>query len=90
MKISPKLLSRLEDILKRSGYRVRYERGAFSGGYCLLKQQRIVVLNKVFTLESRINMLLDLLTDLEVDDNLLEEDQRQLLNKLRQTKLKLE
>ena len=90
MKFTTKLLTRLEDMLKRSGYRIRYERGAFSGGFCVLKQQRIIVLNKVFTLESRINMLLDLLAGLELDEQHLDEDQRQLLSQVRQTKMNLQ
>ncbi|MBX3101097.1 MAG: hypothetical protein KF690_01155 [Bacteroidetes bacterium] len=90
MKLTTKLLTRLEDMLKRSGYRVRYERGAFSGGFCVLKQQRIIVLNKVFTLESRINMLLDLIMGLDLDEQNLDDDQRQILTQLRQTKLDLQ
>ncbi|MCE3007501.1 MAG: hypothetical protein LW884_04025 [Bacteroidetes bacterium] len=83
MKLTKKLLERLEDILKACGYRVRYERGTFSGGFCVLKKERIVVLNKIFTIEGRINLLLDLLPQLELDETMLEEDDRQLLQKIR-------
>mgnify|MGYP003331978469 CR=1 FL=1 len=40
----------LEDILGESEYVVRYERGNFQSGWCLLESKRIVVLNKFLNL----------------------------------------
>jgi hypothetical protein len=56
----------LEDILGESEYVVRYERGNFQSGWCLLESRRIVVLNKFLNLEARINTLLELIPQLDI------------------------
>jgi hypothetical protein len=59
-------LNKLEDILGESEYVVRYERGNFQSGWCLLESRRIVVLNKFLNLEARINTLLELIPQLDI------------------------
>jgi hypothetical protein len=61
MKLNQTTLDKLEDILGESEYVVRYERGNFQSGWCLLESRRIVVLNKFLNLEARINTLLELI-----------------------------
>ena len=46
MKLTQTTLDKLEDILGESDFVVRYERGNFQSGWCLLESKRIVVLNK--------------------------------------------
>ena len=58
MKLNQTTLDKLEDILGESEYVVRYERGNFQSGWCLLESRRIVVLNKFLNLEARINTLM--------------------------------
>ena len=67
MKITQSTLDKLEDLVNESGYIVRYERGTFQSGWCLLEQKRIVVLNKFLDVEGRINTLLDLIPQLNID-----------------------
>jgi hypothetical protein len=67
MKFTQSYLDKLQDILSQSGYAVRYERGTFQSGWCLLEQKRIVVLNKFLDVEGRINTLLDLIPQLNID-----------------------
>ena len=43
MKITQGTLDKLEDILGESEYVVRYERGNFQSGWCLLESKKIVV-----------------------------------------------
>ena len=77
MKITQSTLDKLEDILGESEYVVRYERGNFQSGWCLLESKRIVVLNKFLNLEARINTLLELIPQLQVDfDKLTLESQK--------------
>jgi len=61
MKLTQTTLNKLEDILGESEFMVRYERGNFQSGWCLLELKRIVVLNKFLNLEARINTLLELI-----------------------------
>ena len=54
-------LDKIEKVIEESGYIIRYERGTFQSGYCILESKKVVVLNKFLQTESRINTLIDLL-----------------------------
>ena len=82
-------LEKLELLLKSAGYRVRYERGNFKTGACLLQHNRMVVVNKFSNLESRILAIAELVRELEIDTNLLDDKQTAFLHQLKQTKLAL-
>ncbi|MGN6435430.1 MAG: hypothetical protein ACTHMM_02815 [Agriterribacter sp.] len=77
MKYNQSTLNRIESILEEAGYVVRYERGTFQSGYCILQQKKVVVLNKFLNLEGRINTLVDLMPQLNiVFDSLTHESQK--------------
>ena len=67
MKLNQTTLDKLEDILEESGYVVRYERGTFQSGYCILEQKKVVVLNRFLMQESRINTLLELIPQVNIN-----------------------
>ena len=76
IKNTPANLKKLEDILTESDYTVRYERGNFQSGWCLLEQKRVVVLNKFLDTEGRISTLTDLIPQLQINfDKLTHESQ---------------
>ena len=54
-------------MIEESGYIVRYERGSFQSGFCILEDRKVVVLNKFLQLEGRINTLIDLIPQLKID-----------------------
>jgi hypothetical protein len=89
LSITNHTLDKLESLLKALDYRVRYEKGNFKTGACMLENSRVVVVNKFANLESKIQGLADLIGTLEVQDQLLDDKQKQLLNQLKQTTLKL-
>lgn len=77
MKITQTNLDKIEKIIEESGYIIRYERGNFQSGFCILREKKVVVLNKFFQLEGRINTLIDLLPQLEIGyDSLTYESQK--------------
>ncbi len=77
MKYTQTSLDKLEDILGESDYKVRYERGTFQSGYCILEQTRVVVLNKFLNTEGRINTLIELIPQLNIEiDKLTHESQK--------------
>jgi hypothetical protein len=89
MKTSQAYLDKLQQILADSDYIIRYERGTFQSGWCLLEQKRIVVLNKFLDTEGRINTLLDLIPQVDINfDKLTFESQKlykEITSKERQT-----
>jgi len=78
MKYTQSTLDKLEAIPELSGYVLRYERGTFQSGYCILEERKVVVLNKFLQTEGRINTLLDLIPQLDINTDILPEDSKKL------------
>lgn len=71
MKYTQTTLNKLEALIEEAGYIIRYERGSFQSGFCILEDRKVVVLNKFLQMEGRINTLVDLIPQLNVvADNL--------------------
>ncbi len=67
MRYTQATLNKIEQVLDDASYIVRYERGTFQSGYCILEQKKVVVLNKFLPLEGRINTLVDIIPQLKVN-----------------------
>ena len=76
MKYTQTTLDKAEKVLDEAGYIVRFERGTFQSGYCILEQKKVVVLNKFLQLEGRINTLFDIIPQLTINPDLLSPDAR--------------
>jgi hypothetical protein len=77
MKYNTTTLQKLEKILGEAEYVIRYERGTFQSGYCILELRKVVVVNKFLDVEGRINTLLELIPILNIDlDTLTHESQK--------------
>jgi hypothetical protein len=87
MKLNQSTLDKLEDILGESDFVVRYERGNFQSGWCLLESKRIVVLNKFLSLEGRINTLLELIPVLDIQFDKLTHTSQVLYNEVKKLTL---
>ena len=82
-------LEKMELLLKSAGYKVRYEKGNFKTGACLLLNSKMIVVNRFSNLESKIQSILELFLELELDHQLLDDKQIALLHQIKQTKLQL-
>ena len=40
------MIVELESVAREMGVQLRYEKGDFDGGYCLLREERVIVVNK--------------------------------------------
>ena len=65
LRFTPSTLEKIEKIVSEAGYIIRYERGTFQSGYCVLESKKVVVLNKFLQTEGRINTLIDLVSNLD-------------------------
>ena len=63
-------LKKLESLFSEIEYSIRYERGNFQSGYCLVENRRIAVINKFFDVEGRINVLLEILDQQDMTEYL--------------------
>ena len=78
MKYTQSTLDKLEAIPEEAGYVLRYERGTFQSGYCILEERKVVVLNKFLQTEGRINTLIDLIPHLEINSGILTEGSKKM------------
>lgn len=77
MRYNATTLQKLEKVLDEADFVVRYERGTFQSGYCILEDRRVVVVNKFLSTEGRINTLFEIIPMLKVDfDALTHESQK--------------
>ena len=88
LKYNVALLKKLEDIFREGGYTVRFERGNFQNGYCVLEKRKVVVINKFHELETKINSLMEILVSLnDLDIENLSGESMQLYQQLRTEKV---
>jgi hypothetical protein len=76
MKYTQTILDKIDKMIEESGYIVRYERGSFQSGFCILEDRKVVVLNKFLQLEGRINTLIDLVPQLKIEPETLTPDSK--------------
>lgn len=89
IKYTKHFLNKLEDVFSETEYQLRYEKGSFKSGYCLLKEHKIAVVNKYYTLEGKVNCLVDILKSIEIDQSQLSEKNRKLYLTLLQIEMQL-
>ena len=82
MKYTQTTIDKLETLLDELEYVVRYERGTFQSGYCILEQKKVVVLNKFLQMEGRINTLMDIIPQLNVNFESLSPESRKVYDAL--------
>jgi hypothetical protein len=67
VKYTVAFLTKLEDMVAESDYTLRYEKGNFKSGYCVLKDQKIIIVNKFYTTEGKVNALMEILKNVALD-----------------------
>ena len=82
MKYNQTTLKKIEDILGQANYVVRYERGTFQSGWCVLEEKRVVVLNKFIQMEGRINTLIEIVPQLDINYDLLTHESQKLYDEI--------
>jgi hypothetical protein len=74
-------LKKIEALFGELDYVVRYEKGSFQSGYCIVESRKIAVINKFFDTEARINCMLEILNTIDVDPQELTDAARDLYEK---------
>ena len=87
IKYTQHFLNKLEDLFSESDYILRYEKGNFQSGYCILKDSKVAVVNKFYALDGKINCLVDILREIEVDTSGLSDKNKSLLHEVSQSQL---
>jgi hypothetical protein len=75
--------------MAETDYILRYEKGNFKSGYCILNETRVAIVNKYFSLEGKVNCLIDIIKSIEIDQSNLNKKNQKLFIELSQIKLEL-
>ena len=78
MRYTQTTLDKIEKVLDEAEYIIRYERGTFQSGYCILEQRKVIVLNKFLQMEGRINTLIDIIPQLRITPEALTPEARRV------------
>ena len=87
MKYNATILQKLEKILEEAEYVIRYERGTFQSGYCVLELRKVVVINKFLNIEGRINTLMEIIPVLNINFDMLTHESQKLYAEIKEPRL---
>ncbi len=82
MNFTKHTLKKLEELIELLEYEILYGKGNFQSGYCIVENQKKVVINRYFETEARINSLLDIIAQIEINEKLLDEKQLSYLEEV--------
>ena len=82
------IIQDLRSVADQLGASVRFEKGDFKGGYCLLKESKVIVINKNANLQRKAMILSVALKELGVDEIYLNPKLRELIEEMGDLKWK--
>ncbi|MBU1098522.1 MAG: hypothetical protein KKB34_18740 [Bacteroidetes bacterium] len=90
MKIKEKefeqVLEDLKSLASQMGAKVRFERGDFKGGYCIVKDSKVVVINKLANLQRKVITLAAALKELGIEEIYLPPKIREVIDEMSESK----
>lgn len=75
------LIDELTDVMNKLGFTVRVEKGTFKGGFCLLREQKLFLMNKNLEQDKKINLLSKNIASIGVEGIYLKPNVRELIEK---------
>lgn len=82
LKSTPNNVTKLEKIFEEAKYILRYEKGTFNSGYCVLEHKKVVVINKFLNIEGRINTLIDIIPSITLEEGFLTPESQKLYRQI--------
>lgn len=86
MKIKEKefeeIIQDLRSLAGQLGAEVRFEKGDFKGGYCIIKDSKVIVINKMTNLQKKVMILSRALKELGVDQIYLSPKIREIIDEM--------
>tara|TARA_B100001248_G_scaffold53336_1_gene34944 strand:+ start:412 stop:672 length:261 start_codon:yes stop_codon:yes gene_type:complete len=82
IKLTKQFQNKLESILISQDYKVRFEKGNFKSGYCIINKNKIVIINKYFTIEGKINSLIEIINKINIQEKKCTNEQIKLIKKI--------
>ena len=74
------IYNELKELFERLGYKLVLDKGSFNTGYCLLEDEKMIVINKNKPYENRIKILSKILSKIDTDNIYIKPKIRELIN----------
>lgn len=78
-------LNDLKSLAAQLGATVRFEKGDFKGGYCIIHDNKVIVINKMTNLQRKVMILSAALKELGVDKVYLTPKMREIIDEMAET-----
>ena len=83
IKLTKQFQKKLELLLESQDYKIRFEKGNFKSGYCIIKDKKVAIINKYFTIEGKINALLEIINSINISEDKCLNDNLKTLNQIK-------
>ena len=82
IKLTKQFQKKLELLLESQDYKIRFEKGNFKSGYCIIRNNKVIIINKYFTVEGKINALIEIIESLKISPDSCSKEHLRILNKI--------
>ena len=82
IKLTKQFQKKLELLLESQDYKIRFEKGIFKSGYCIIRNNKVIIINKYFTVEGKINALIEIIESLKISPDSCSKEHVSTLNKI--------
>jgi len=89
MKVTTHYLHKLEELFAESDYVLRYEKGSFKSGWCVLNDTKVILVNAFYPLEGKVNSLIEILRSVKLDTQRFSEKSKKLYYEINQLEIDL-
>ena len=83
IKLTKQFQKKLESLLESQDYKIRFEKGNFKSGYCIIKKKKVAIINKYFTTEGKINALLEIIESIVISKENCSSNDLEVLKKIK-------
>lgn len=80
------IVEELKSVAAQLGAEVRFEKGDFKGGYCILNESKVIVINKMTNLQRKVMILSMALKELGVDAIYVTPKLREIIDEMAEVK----
>ena len=74
------IYNELKNLFEQLEYKIVLDKGSFNTGYCLLEDEKMIVINKNKPYENRIKILSEILSKIDTDNIYIKPKIRELIN----------
>mgnify|MGYP004305954909 FL=1 len=80
IKLTKQFQKKLELLLESFDYKVRFEKGNFKSGNCVLRDNKVIIINKYFTTEGKIYALIEIIESININKENCPKEHKKTLN----------